>query len=833
MMAIAAWGQTTITFIAGEDVGLNETVSGPDQMQKSGINISSTSAAFKAAQYRFGKNSVTTFTSSIGNMTKIEFYCLASGTEKYGPGCFGEQEGYSYEETVGTWIGNAPVVQFTAVLAQVRASRIVITVGDGALVSPTIRPYGGTYYSPIQVTISCLTEGATIHYTTDGSDPTTSSPEYTTPFTLQADATVKAVATKDGEMCNVACETYMFENIIEVPCIAMATSLPDETVMQFGNPVTVTAQNNRYLYVKDDSGYALFYGDTGQTYRCGDIIPAGFACTKTTWACEPEFKDLQGFQPAYSYASVTPEVITADQVGHSTFAHYVMIRDATITLVDDHNYILTDAQGNTCPVYFGTMGTSISPYLDFTCDIIGIVGSYRLSNGECIYQLLPVDMCLALPVFTLCDMFDIPDETVVTFDHEVTVLAQMGSFLFLKDGDCYGHAYGLINQNYTTGDIIPPGWGGTKITWGEYPELKNPFGFQPPIRRDTLNPEVITYERFGHVTWGHYVMFRGVIIDYERKVLIDREGHEIPFHIIDSYWYPPTDLTRLYDVSGIVFSHRQGYNIIYQLLLIDYYPKPTPLPVSCFSDLIDLPEGTTVHFVTPLTATYQNGVNLYVADSCGGFYLMNGSIGLDFPLKNGDLIIGDAIITSYSGIRQLTPFGDWEKVGETTPVRPEAITIEEISTDMIHWYLFFDDVKIVVDDDGKTYIDDGTDLLLLYDKFHIEIEHEPEPLHPCDVNRDNEVNIADINCIIDVLFKGVPSYHTLNWLPDDFDFDANYDVWGFINIYHDVIELYPIRIVRQNKSGPWPNPVNPWDVNDDGEINISDINCIIDYILSH
>lgn len=48
------------------------------------------------------------------------------------------------------------------------------------------------------VTINCDTENATIHYTTDGSNPTTSSAIYSTPFSISQNTTVKAIAVKDG-----------------------------------------------------------------------------------------------------------------------------------------------------------------------------------------------------------------------------------------------------------------------------------------------------------------------------------------------------------------------------------------------------------------------------------------------------------------------------------------------------------------------------------------------------------------------------------------------------------------------------------------------------------
>ena len=52
--------------------------------------------------------------------------------------------------------------------------------------------------SGTSVTISCSTEGAKIYYTTDGSDPTASSTEYTAAISVTAAVTLKAIAVKSG-----------------------------------------------------------------------------------------------------------------------------------------------------------------------------------------------------------------------------------------------------------------------------------------------------------------------------------------------------------------------------------------------------------------------------------------------------------------------------------------------------------------------------------------------------------------------------------------------------------------------------------------------------------
>lgn len=50
---------------------------------------------------------------------------------------------------------------------------------------PTFSPGGGAYTPSVTVTIACATAGATIRFTTDGSEPTEASTEYTAPILLE------------------------------------------------------------------------------------------------------------------------------------------------------------------------------------------------------------------------------------------------------------------------------------------------------------------------------------------------------------------------------------------------------------------------------------------------------------------------------------------------------------------------------------------------------------------------------------------------------------------------------------------------------------------------
>ncbi len=57
----------------------------------------------------------------------------------------------------------------------------------------------------VTVSISCTTSGATVRYTTDGSTPTTTSAEYTAPFTVNSATTVSAIATLNGYRNSAKC----------------------------------------------------------------------------------------------------------------------------------------------------------------------------------------------------------------------------------------------------------------------------------------------------------------------------------------------------------------------------------------------------------------------------------------------------------------------------------------------------------------------------------------------------------------------------------------------------------------------------------------------------
>ncbi len=79
--------------------------------------------------------------------------------------------------------------------------------------SPVFAPESSVFNDPISVTISCRTDGATIRYTTDESDPTEASALYEGPVVITDTTTFKAVAFKIGkDPSPVVTKTYVHKD---------------------------------------------------------------------------------------------------------------------------------------------------------------------------------------------------------------------------------------------------------------------------------------------------------------------------------------------------------------------------------------------------------------------------------------------------------------------------------------------------------------------------------------------------------------------------------------------------------------------------------------------
>ena len=86
---------------------------------------------------------------------------------------------------------------------------------------------GGSFRGAQQVTISTQEEGAVIRYTTDGSTPTSSSPQYTGPITVSKTTPIRARAFKDALLGSTTATTTYFIDVPHTLPIVSLVSDPD------------------------------------------------------------------------------------------------------------------------------------------------------------------------------------------------------------------------------------------------------------------------------------------------------------------------------------------------------------------------------------------------------------------------------------------------------------------------------------------------------------------------------------------------------------------------------------------------------------------------------
>ena len=131
---------TVITFDADVDkgnAGTDSNNAAAYTITKDGVTVTVSSGILgtynNEMHYRIYKNQTLTVTSTVGNVTSVEFTCTANDDVKYGPGCFTwSTGGYTYSGAKGTWSGAASEIVFTASTNQVRATQVVVTIeGEG------------------------------------------------------------------------------------------------------------------------------------------------------------------------------------------------------------------------------------------------------------------------------------------------------------------------------------------------------------------------------------------------------------------------------------------------------------------------------------------------------------------------------------------------------------------------------------------------------------------------------------------------------------------------------------------------------------------------------
>lgn len=707
---------------------------------------------------------------------------------------------YDSKTRVLTWTGNASTVKFTVYCnatqsGQWRFKKATITTGAAGEVvvsKPTFSHEAGTYYSPFNLELKTGTTGAAIYYTLDGTDPTTASEKYVVPIAIKGNTTVKAIAALNGKMSEIATAEYVLGTAVEVNNIAAYKTVADETQVKFASPVTVLAQNGNNIYVKDLTGYTLFYGSTGVTLKNGDEILAGFNGKKTTYKGEAELV-VNTYSNFHKGANnpVAAEPIQVSDIAKDMFGHFVVIKGATTSFL---NKTITDNSG-TAGCQSG-MGGFSAKNDSVNVDVYGIVGAWAdKTTGDISYVMLPTVIKQAgdtstVEGVTIAEYQNLANDAEATFRNPVTVLAQGGSNLWVRDNTGYMLVYGSVGKSYEQGDVIPAGFSGTKVTYNGEPELKNPKGFKAPSGKEAVTPEelALTADNISHANFGHYVLVKGATINTSALTITDAAGNTVPY-FNNMAAQLPKDLTKKYNVYAIVGSHYNGTTkkVDYQLLPVNVtFEDGTALPVDPVADinaLYGLSTGVKGMISAELSVIYQNGSYMWVKDA--------NTYGLVYGYLTNKFVNGDKIKNlvahwvTYDGYKEIIPVDESAvKSGEGAPVEAQEMALEDVSLDMMHQYITVPGVALTATETAGTYTgNDGTVDLQVFNKFANDVKI-PE-------------NLAG----------------------------KKFRITGFVAKYKTQLQFIPVE-VKDEAAGTLG------DINADGEINVSDVTALINKILS-
>lgn len=236
---------------------------------------------------------------------------------------------------------------------------ITITISAAGIVgAPTANPTAGTYTENQSVTLTSSTEGATIYYTTDGSEPTITggvpagtTAQYIAPIAVTGTqgqsitTTIKAIAVKD-RMQNSSVEKFTYTIQIPVPKYEVnVTNGSGSGNYEQGSTVTITANTapngQRFKDWSIESGNITLASSTSDTTTF--VMPAGAVSVKANYEAIPtpvSYKILDGANS--DWKQNTEETITIR--GNGDFSKFVGVKIDGNT-IDAKNY--TAKEGST------------------------------------------------------------------------------------------------------------------------------------------------------------------------------------------------------------------------------------------------------------------------------------------------------------------------------------------------------------------------------------------------------------------------------------------------------------------------------------------------------
>ena len=198
-----------------------------------------------------GGNTVTVSSLNDATINSITLDLKASNNNIYvqvGDNTITETDGKYTINSSSFVLGNA---NESTTQVHIKSVKINYVPGEApAVEKPTFSLAEGTYAGAQKVEIACATEGATIRYTTDGTEPTAESTEYTAAIDITATTTVKAIAIKGEDKSKVAAATYTIIEKIDGGTAAAPLTIAQAKELIDTKDADVLAHADNKVYVK-------------------------------------------------------------------------------------------------------------------------------------------------------------------------------------------------------------------------------------------------------------------------------------------------------------------------------------------------------------------------------------------------------------------------------------------------------------------------------------------------------------------------------------------------------------------------------------------------------
>lgn len=330
----------------------------------------------------------------------------------------------TYTDGTKSWSGSAQEVQFSFA-AQNRIANASITYEALDLTlpaAPTFTPAAGTYNAAQNVTISAEA-GTTIHYTLDGTEPTTSSAKYTAPIQVSETKTIKAIAVKNEKVSQVASATYT----INLPLTTMDQIFAKATAVgstatsveiTFGNwVVSAVKEDGKTAFVTDGTKGFVIY-EVGCGFKVGDVLSGTAACKVLLYN---GFAELTGLTSSTTGLTVsTGGTITTQELDAAGIAALTGVNTGSLIKINgicsssDSKYYVADVQIYTSLYNFGTLEVGAE------YNITGIYQPYNSTKEILPRSAADIEKVVGLPTATIA-IADITMEVGEEKDIEATI----------------------------------------------------------------------------------------------------------------------------------------------------------------------------------------------------------------------------------------------------------------------------------------------------------------------------------------------------------------------------------------------------------------------------